>query len=224
MTGNDRAISDWYEKIIFAETGKAISFKLDTGAGANVIGLNEYRKVGPKKQFEATGQKLSNFDGSKLTVVGKVELACEVKGKTENLVFYVVDCEKTTPLMGLPSIVKLKLLTRVANISLNKAQGTKGLIQENKDLFEGIGKLRYVYDFKMKPGYVGNIEPCRKVPFKVLEAYRSELESMEQDEIIRRIDEPTEFKNPVVLVKKPDNSLRVCLDPQYLNSCLLREH
>ncbi|XP_046477016.2 uncharacterized protein [Neodiprion pinetum] len=190
VAGNDRVTSDWYEKIVFAETGKAISFKLDTGAGANVIGLNEYRKVGPKKQFEATDRKLSHFDGSKLTVVGKVELACEVK----------------------------------ANISLNKAQGTKGLIQENKDLFEGIGKLRYVYDFKMKSGYVGNIEPCRKVPFKVLEAYRSELESMERDKIIRRIDEPTEFENPVVLVKKPDNSLRVCLDPQYLNSCLLREH
>ncbi|XP_046592854.1 uncharacterized protein K02A2.6-like [Neodiprion lecontei] len=171
VAGNDRVTSDWYEKIVFDETGKAISFKLDTGAGANVIGLNEYRKVGPKKQFEATDQKLSHFDGSKLTVVGKVELACEVK----------------------------------ANISLNKAQGTKGLIQENKDLFEGIGKLR-------------------KVPFKVLEAYRSELESMERDKIIRRIDEPTEFENPVVLVKKPDNSLRVCLDPQYLNSCLLREH
>lgn len=27
-----------------------------------------------------------------------------------------------------------------------------------------------------------------------------------------------------MIVRKPDKSLRVCLDPMYLNSCLLREH
>lgn len=147
VTGNNRETSDWYEKIVFVETGKAVSFKLDTGAGANVIAIDEYRRAGPVKQFEATGQKLVNYDGSKLKVVGKVELACEIKNQTENFLFYVVDCEKTTPLMGLPSIKKIEALDSSRERSVSKAQGGKNLISENKDLLEGIGKLGYVYDF-----------------------------------------------------------------------------
>lgn len=89
---------------------------------------------------------VNNFDGSKLNVVGKVELECEIKNRTGNLLFYVVDCGKTTPLMSLPSLQKLNLLTRLANVSVSKAQGVKNLISENRDLFEGIGKLGYIYD------------------------------------------------------------------------------
>lgn len=47
---------------------------------------------------------------------------------------------------------------------------------------------------------------------------------MEQQEIIKQVDEPTEFVNPVVIVIKPDKTLRICLDPKNLNESLLREH
>ncbi|KAJ8917066.1 hypothetical protein NQ315_012985 [Exocentrus adspersus] len=38
-----------------------------------------------------------------------------------------------------------------------------------------------------------------------------------------RVTEPTEFVNPIVLVKKPNNDIRICLDPQNLNKALIRE-
>jgi hypothetical protein len=41
---------------------------------------------------------------------------------------------------------------------------------------------------------------------------------------ITRIQEPTEFINPLVIVEKADKTFRYCLDPQHLNECLLREH
>lgn len=56
------------------------------------------------------------------------------------------------------------------------------------------------------------------------EDYKAELLNMVKNEIITKVDEPTEFVNPVVIVRRPDKKLRVCLDPLYLNKCLLREH
>lgn len=50
------------------------------------------------------------------------------------------------------------------------------------------------------------------------------IKSMEQQGIIKQVDEPTEFVNPVVIVRKPDKTLRICLDPKNLNESLLREH
>ena len=43
-------------------------------------------------------------------------------------------------------------------------------------------------------------------------------------DIIRKVDKPTDFVNSLVIVTKNDGSLRVCLDPQYLNTCIKREH
>ncbi|XP_060861804.1 uncharacterized protein K02A2.6-like [Metopolophium dirhodum] len=37
------------------------------------------------------------------------------------------------------------------------------------------------------------------------------------------MDKPSEWANNLVVVQKPDSSLRICLDPKELNNCLLRE-
>ena len=47
---------------------------------------------------------------------------------------------------------------------------------------------------------------------------------MERNGVIKRIGEPTNWLNSLVLVEKPDGSLRICLDPRDLNKAIKREH
>jgi hypothetical protein len=42
--------------------------------------------------------------------------------------------------------------------------------------------------------------------------------------IIRKIKEPTEWVNSMVMVTKSDGNLEVCLDPRDLNSNIQREY
>ena len=43
-------------------------------------------------------------------------------------------------------------------------------------------------------------------------------------EVIKKIDEPTEWVSSPVLVRKKSGEIRVCLDPRSLNENIMREH
>lgn len=44
---------------------------------------------------------------------------------------------------------------------------------------------------------------------------------METQNIISKVDYPTEWINLIVLVKKSDDSIRICLDPRDLNTSIV---
>jgi len=50
------------------------------------------------------------------------------------------------------------------------------------------------------------------------------LEDLVEQKIICRVNEPTDWVSSIVLVKKSNNSLRICLDPTELNKCIRRPH
>ena len=64
------------------------------------------------------------------------------------------------------------------------------------------------------------------VPFTLIPKLKQALERMEQLGAIEKVDQPTEWVNPyIMIVEKPDGNLRICLDPKDLNRALkLREH
>ena len=47
---------------------------------------------------------------------------------------------------------------------------------------------------------------------------------MEKDDVIKKVDEPTDWVSSIAIVEKPDGSLRICLDLRDLNQNLKREH
>ena len=47
---------------------------------------------------------------------------------------------------------------------------------------------------------------------------------MERNAVIKRIQEPADWVNSLVVVKKPGGFLRICLDPRDLNKAIQREH
>ena len=53
---------------------------------------------------------------------------------------------------------------------------------------------------------------------------KAELDSMERMGIITKVEQPTQWVGPIVVVKKPNGDVRVCLDPLDLNKAVKREH
>ena len=54
---------------------------------------------------------------------------------------------------------------------------------------------------------------------------KATLDEMEKMEVIRKVDEPTEWVNSMVTVEKLNsNKLRICLDPKDLSVAIQWEH
>ena len=93
-------------------------------------------------------------------------------------------------------------------------------------LFTGIGR------FKCNPVHITTKQNCvpmqkppKKVPLAMREQFKTELDSMEAQGIISRFDGrdiSPEWLNSFVIVKKPNGSLRICLDPTNLNKEIVR--
>ena len=68
------------------------------------------------------------------------------------------------------------------------------------------------------------VTPCRKIPFKLCNKLKAELDKMEAQEVICTENEPTDWVNGIVTPIKKNGDLRVCLDPRLLNFAIKREH
>ena len=61
----------------------------------------------------------------------------------------------------------------------------------------------------VKPGQM----PVRRIPVAIKGKLKAELDRLEKLGVLERIDEPTEWVSTLVIVKKRNGSLRLCLDP-----------
>ena len=91
-------------------------------------------------------------------------------------------------------------------------------------MFDGIGCLEGTYQIKIDPTVSPVVHPPRKIPFTQKEKVKEELDGMEKLGVIRKAEEPTEWVSFLVVVEKPNDKVRLCLDPRDLNKAIQREH
>ena len=165
-----------------------------------------------------------------IPVVGMIRLACSHKGREIQTLFYIVE-GNAPPLLSLQSSVDLGLimLTYDVESSLRVPPVSpidKQLIEhEYGDLFKGIGVIPGEVKLHLKDNAVPVVNPPRRIPEALKSRLKCELDNMENDRIIVKVDEPTDWVNSLVVVEKPQTGkLRICLDPKALNEAIRRPH
>ena len=201
--------------------GRGLRAKIDTGASCNVISINDYNvlsKAQPTQCMNKCNTKLMSYGGHNLSVKGKVTYTAEYKRKYYPIEFVIVN-ERAPALLGLETSIELGLVKRV-----NQVDKEESVLEEFKDVFQGLGRLKQKHSIKLKPECEPVIHPARRVPYRLQEQFEKTLSDMERNEIITKVTVPTEWVNPIVTVRKPSGALRICLDPLELNKAIRREH
>lgn len=214
----------WIERVEIVDTKRIVNFKIDSGAECNAISQNDIK--GLEKDIFNDNTKLDSYNESEIETIGSIFLNVKIREEIYNLKFHVTK-KSYVPILGLPDIENIGLAIRPNKVNnINEVTINKdNLFKNYANVFEGIGEIpNYEYEFSLKSNYVPKIDHPRGIPFKIRDQFLEELNKMEQTGIIRKVNEPTDFVSQVVIIKKPDNSLRICLDPQNLNECLKREH
>lgn len=205
--------------------GKRVKFKLDTGAEVSVLPLHIMKAVDCRKKIEKTNVTLVAYGSNDFTIkpVGEVILECNVNGKSAKILFIVVDSEGQLALLGLSGCVNLDLVKKVDSIMFDKFKTLDDVTNSYPEVFEGLGEFPTPHKIILKQDAVPHVQPIRRIPQALHSRVKHKLEQLEKEGIIAKVDKPTEWLNPLVIVEKKNNDLRLCLDPKFLNNAISRE-
>lgn len=198
--------------------GQEVCFNLDTGAMVNILPLQVFKKLGVEVPIKKSKSILTSYSGNSLNILGTVELMCTIKNRYAMVEFYVVKTH-SMPIFGLKSCVDHGLVLRVNQV-IELPDNVKGF----EDVFDGLGKLKETYHIQLKENVQPRVYHPRKIPFSLMDRVKLQIEKMEKDEIIEKVDHPTEWVSPLVIARKPNNDIRLCLDTRDLNNYIKREH
>ncbi|VDI02664.1 Hypothetical predicted protein, partial [Mytilus galloprovincialis] len=185
-----------------------------------------YAKIGPsRRDHEKRGSSFSCGKcgtthekrncpayGDKLKVIGK----CSLYLKDKNCEFFVTDTNQS-PLLGFKASNELGLIHVIMTVQADVDDPVKSFPK----VFTGLGCLEKPYHIKIDSSVNPVINPPRKIPAALREKLKGTLKEMEDKEVIRKVDEPTDWVNSLVVVEKPKTGkLRICLDPRNLNKAI----
>lgn len=193
-------------------SNKIIRFKVDTGADVTVIDKTLFEKLNIK--LKTTTKTLSACGRNNLKLLGYFNSKISYKDKQLEHKIYVI-ANKQRPLLSRYACKMLNLIQiNIDELDLNLYN----------DLFKGLGELKYPYEIKLEENYKPYaVAVPRRVAISLRNKVKIELERMVKEGVITPIKEPTEWCAPIVVVPKPNGSVRLCVDYTELNKCVMRE-
>ena len=100
----------------------------------------------------------------------------------------------------------------------------KHYLRKFPNVFGEMGTLPGEYHMVTNRNVSPVIPANRKFLFASLPKIKEELDRMVKLGVITLVNGPSEWVSSMVVAEKPNNKIRVCLDPKDLNKAVLREH
>lgn len=205
-----------------------INCQIDTGSQVNIMSKENYLKVLrlPISKIRQSSAQLMSYCGNKIPVIGRANVLCEImSGHKQYIEFLVTELDQKT-ILSLKTSEKLGLIKKLYKINVDYQSVSKNsdhsILDKYQEVFQGIGLLPGEYKINIRQDVEGHIDPPRKLPFKLKEKFKNELEFMLKNDIIKKVEEPCKFISSIVCVEKPNKSIRICLDPRYINKYIVR--
>ncbi|XP_049269031.1 uncharacterized protein LOC125757471 [Rhipicephalus sanguineus] len=136
-------------------------------------------------------------------------------GKSTKQLLYVL-ATKTVPLLGFPGIQALGVCTFVDEVA--RTSQPTGDFCPDPSLFRGLGTLPEAYTIRLQPNATPfSLSVPRCIPLPLRGVVKTELDKLEAEGMIRRVDTPTDWCAGLVVVPKVSGGYRLCVDLTRLN-------
>ena len=206
-----------------------ISFLIDTGASINIIDYQSYQKIYPRPKLQPHSPMIYAYGSqSALPVIGNLSTQIIHKYANTTSTFYVVKTDSKLThgnLLSDETAQKLGILQFALSSSMQANVTPMNVSEQLPRLFaDGVGKIS---DIKIKLHIDPSVQPVsqrhRRIPFHVRKDVEAELDRLEKLDIIEKVDGPTPWVSPIVVVPKADGGVRLCIDMREPNKAIKRE-
>eukprot|EP00731_Ephydatia_muelleri_P034546 Em0065g7a len=194
--------------------GRRVQFDIDTGSAVTLVSERTWKKWNLDVKLRNSRVLLRTYTGDPISVVGEAKVPVSYNQQLSTLVLYVV--KGTGPsLMGRDWLRHIKLDWKTVGqvASVNRDTMLDSLLKRYHEVFQsGLGTLKGVHaKLQVKPNAVPKFFKARTVPFALREAVEKELDRLEQEGVIKKVDH-SEWAAPIVVVPKGDGQIRICGD------------
>ena len=210
--------------------GVPVNMIIDSGASCNVVDRNqwEYLKMNSVKCVSTkTTKRIYPYGSTQpLSCAGTFTAEVTVGGdqKLENVEFVVIEGEGQ-PLLGRDTALKLGILKLGPVVNSIHTERSDRVAEKYPECFQGVGKLKdfqlsISIDKEVKPV----VQPTRRIPFHLRDKVSAKLKELEDLDIIEKVDGPSSWVSPVVVVPKAGGKdIRLCVDMRQANQAVRRE-
>ena len=194
--------------------GKHLQMELDTGSAISVIPIRTYKELFSHKPLSETKTRLKTYSGETITPA-IINVLVNYEGQEHNLDLFVV--KKDSPsLFGRAWLKHIKLdwnSIKFLQTGKSTEDNVQELLQKYNQIFTAeSGKVK---GMKASLTLKENAQPkfckARPVPYALKERVEKELDRLESEGIIQKVDY-SDWATPIVAVPKGDNSVRICGD------------
>ena len=206
--------------------GVSTDMIVDTGASTNVLDEVAFQKVNESKTITLktpTKRLFAYGSPSQLNSLGVFETTIRYKDTSYFTPVYVLQGNHGS-LLSCKTAQSLGIVDIHLNHITHQTPRHEQLIQQFPSLFQGIGKLK---DVNVQLHIDTAVEPvaqrARRIPFHLRKKVERELEKLEQQGIIEKVEGPTPWVSPLVAIPKKNGDVRLCVDMRMANKAIKRE-
>ena len=218
------------QKIQVKIGGCQLDVMVDSGATTNIVDQQTWEWLKRQKiecHSTKSNRKLYTYASDKpLEVIGTFSTKITAGSHSTEAEFCVIR-EKGESLLGRETATKLGVLKIGIDISaVNMKSGNIGetLQQRYPQVFKGVGKLKdREVQLHIDPNVKPVAQPLRRTPFNLRAKVEDKVKELIDMDIIEPVDGPTPWVNPVVVVPKSNNDIRLCVDMRRANEAIQRE-
>ncbi|XP_064475837.1 uncharacterized protein K02A2.6-like [Ornithodoros turicata] len=206
--------------------GKDVTFLIDTGSSVSIISSVVYQSTYAEKfTLQPASIELHDYSRKEIPVRGCVILPVKYKTRSATLLFYVV--HHGTTLLGLDAVAALDLRIDGALLQCLETAVTTGASEriakcEFANLFSpelGLAK-GYEHKVKVRTDVQPTTTKLRRLPLQIRDDVSKELKKLLDMGVIEAID-ASPWVSPLVVAKKKDGRIRLCVDLRAPNKAVV---
>ncbi|XP_057202332.1 uncharacterized protein K02A2.6 [Triplophysa rosa] len=199
--------------------GQTVRMELDTGSAVSVMSQGEFERYFKKAKLKPSPVKLKTYTGEPIVPLGVMPVTVKYNNQQAELDLYVVQTDGPA-LWGRDWLRKLKLDWESINslqVSNPDSRCTQKQLEEVLDkakaVFQpGIGTLKHIKGkITLEESAVPKFHKARPVPYAIRQKVETELDRLEAEGILSKVDW-SPWATPVVPVAKKDGNVRLCGD------------